>query len=91
MGGMSYLMWLRLCTILGVSWSLDLAICTMQTYGFWPQIHWLGDYFHAAFGMPIFALLVLKSTTFQMLKEGNRDVNNQKNRDRIPTEYETAC
>nr|XP_016924576.2 probable G-protein coupled receptor Mth-like 6 [Drosophila suzukii] len=74
----SSLMWLRLCTILGVTWSLDLIICTMQTYRFWPQVLWLGDYYHAAFGIPIFVLLILKSSTFQLLKKGNGDKNQQK-------------
>jgi len=42
----------------------------MQTYRFWPQVLWLGDYYHAAFGIPIFVLLILKSSTFQLLKKG---------------------
>ncbi|XP_017063347.1 G-protein coupled receptor Mth [Drosophila eugracilis] len=70
--------WLRLFTILGVTWTLDLVLCIIQTLGIWPQVFWLADYFHAAFGIPVFVLLVLKESTLEWLKAESLDKNRQR-------------
>ncbi|KAI8040459.1 hypothetical protein M5D96_006402 [Drosophila gunungcola] len=64
-----FVMWLRLTTLLGVTWSLDLILCIMQAY----DVLWLSDYYHAAFGIPIFLLFVLKGRTLKGLINRNRD------------------
>ncbi|XP_017009430.3 probable G-protein coupled receptor Mth-like 6 [Drosophila takahashii] len=86
---MTYVMWLRLSTILGVTWSLDLFLSVLQTYHFWPQVLRFADYFHAAFGITIFVLFVLKRSTLQWLKEGNRVNMTQKHPDAHMAE--TSC
>ncbi|XP_033157041.1 probable G-protein coupled receptor Mth-like 6 [Drosophila mauritiana] len=63
--------WPRILTLLGVTWSLDLILCIMQTYDFVPQLLWLADYIHASFGISIFLLFIVKRNTIQWLKEGN--------------------
>lgn len=54
----------------GVIWNLDLILCIMQTYDFFPQLLWLADYIHASFGISIFLLFIVKRKIIQLLKEG---------------------
>ncbi|XP_032573646.1 probable G-protein coupled receptor Mth-like 6 [Drosophila sechellia] len=61
--------WPRIITSLGVTWNLDLILCIMQTYNFFPQLLWLADYIHASFGILIFLLFIVKRNTIQLLKE----------------------
>ncbi|XP_039229827.1 probable G-protein coupled receptor Mth-like 7 [Drosophila yakuba] len=64
-----YLFWLRLPTKLGVFWSLDLILCVMQTYRVFPHFLWVADYFHAAIGIQIFLLFVVRRKILEWLRK----------------------
>ncbi|XP_016977147.1 probable G-protein coupled receptor Mth-like 7 isoform X2 [Drosophila rhopaloa] len=68
---LSFATCIRLSTIWGLTWSLDLFLCIMQAYDFWPDVLWVSDYFHAAFGISIFVIFIVRNRTLQWLREEN--------------------
>jgi len=66
---LSYLLFLRLFTMMGVHWILYLFYLLDFHDDLWHSIVTAMKYFQCAFGIFVFVLLILKRSTIQLLKD----------------------
>ncbi|XP_044315342.1 probable G-protein coupled receptor Mth-like 7 [Drosophila rhopaloa] len=64
----NYLLFLRLSVVMGISWILN-AITFGPHYDLWGQVFRIVDYIHGSMGVIIFALLILKRSTIELIKK----------------------
>ncbi|XP_033161007.1 probable G-protein coupled receptor Mth-like 7 isoform X2 [Drosophila mauritiana] len=65
----TYLQFLRLSIVMGLTWIFNVIPFSARFYIFWKWVGIISDYFHSAFGIVIFVLLVLKRSTWTLLME----------------------
>ncbi|XP_052848093.1 probable G-protein coupled receptor Mth-like 7 isoform X2 [Drosophila gunungcola] len=65
----SYLEFLRLSVVMGVSWIMNLISYLLWPDEFWQEVLLLFDYFHYSFGIVVFVLLILKRSTLTLLRD----------------------
>ncbi|XP_043649736.1 probable G-protein coupled receptor Mth-like 7 [Drosophila teissieri] len=63
----TYLQFLRLSVVMGLTWIVDVIPFSARFDIVWKQIIMITDYYHYAFGIVIFILLVLKRSTLTLL------------------------
>ncbi|XP_041564288.1 probable G-protein coupled receptor Mth-like 7 [Drosophila elegans] len=65
----TYLQFLRISAMMGVSWILDLSQFFIDPNQFWQFVVLVFEYFHDGFGIIVFILLILKSSTIELIME----------------------
>ncbi|EDW93843.1 probable G-protein coupled receptor Mth-like 7 [Drosophila yakuba] len=63
----TYLQFLRLSVVMGLTWIIDVIPFSARFEFVWKQIIMITDYYHYAFGIVLFTLLVLKRSTLTLL------------------------
>ncbi|EDX09651.1 probable G-protein coupled receptor Mth-like 7 [Drosophila simulans] len=65
----TYLQFLRLSIVMGLTWIFNVIPASARLHIFWEWVGIISEYFHSAFGIVIFVLLVLKRSTWTLLMD----------------------
>nr|NP_788475.1 methuselah-like 7, isoform B [Drosophila melanogaster]AAO41271.1 methuselah-like 7, isoform B [Drosophila melanogaster] len=65
----TYLQFLRLSIVMGLTWIFNVIPYSARLHIFWEWVGIISEYFHSAFGIVLFVLLVLKRSTWTLMMD----------------------
>ncbi|XP_070071333.1 probable G-protein coupled receptor Mth-like 3 [Drosophila takahashii] len=64
----TYIFFLRLVIIMGISWSFEIIFYLVQFTEFWSDFFLMADYLNWSQGINLFVLFILKPSTFKLIR-----------------------